>query len=423
MSLTCTAYLCSALITFCKAGGKFTLYQPIILYRKFSADHLFNGYELLPGNQVLITDAEGTILDIVDKATAGDNIQHFSGILSPGFVNCHCHIELSHLKGAIAKHKGLVDFVQKVMSLRSAFTEEQKQEAMAAADQEMYDSGIVAVGDICNAADSISLKQKSKLRWHNFIEVSGFVDAAAQKRFDAAKEIVTQFKSQLPQFKTTIAPHAPYSVSKTLFELLNTATANQLITIHNQESEEEDKLYINKSGNFLNLYKNFGIDISSFEPTGKSSLQSWLPYFNNQQSILLVHDTFINQSDLDLIKLSTFNFQLSTILCPNANLYIENKLPPIDLLMKNNCNIAIGTDSYASNGQLTIIDELKTLQQNFTSLELNTLLQWATSNGSKALQMEDVLGSFEKGKRPGIVLIENVDGMKLNSNSFSKRII
>lgn len=362
-------------------------------------------------------------MDIVDRSAAGDDIQYFSGILSPGFINCHCHIELSHMKGIIPKHTGLVDFVQKVMSLRSGFTEEQKQEAMIAAEQEMYDSGIVAVGDICNAGDSISLKQKSKLQWHNFVEVSGFVDVFAQKRFDAAKEIVAQFKSQLPQFKTTIAPHAPYSVSKTLFELLNDETANELTTIHNQESEEEDKLYIDKSGNFLNLYKNFGIDISSFEPTGKSSLQSWLLYFNKEQSILLIHDTFISQRDFDLIKLSTINHQLSTVLCANANLYIENQLPPIELLLKNNCNIAIGTDSYASNDQLTIIDELKTLQQKFPSLELVTLLQWATSNGSKALQMDNVLGSFEKGKKPGVVLIENIEGMKLQKNSSSKGII
>lgn len=402
---------------------KFTLYQPIILYRKFSAEHIFNGHELLSGNNVLITDTAGAVLDIVDRSAAGDDIQYFSGILSPGFINCHCHIELSHMKGIIPKHTGLVDFVQKVMSLRSGFTEEQKQEAMIAAEQEMYDSGIVAVGDICNAGDSISLKQKSKLQWHNFVEVSGFVDVFAQKRFDAAKEIVAQFKSQLPQFKTTIAPHAPYSVSKTLFELLNDETANELTTIHNQESEEEDKLYIDKSGNFLNLYKNFGIDISSFEPTGKSSLQSWLLYFNKEQSILLIHDTFISQRDFDLIKLSTINHQLSTVLCANANLYIENQLPPIELLLKNNCNIAIGTDSYASNDQLTIIDELKTLQQKFPSLELVTLLQWATSNGSKALQMDNVLGSFEKGKKPGVVLIENIEGMKLQKNSSSKGII
>jgi aminodeoxyfutalosine deaminase len=391
------------------------------LYRKFSADHLFTGHQLLSGDHVLITNDNGTILDIIDKAAAGDDVQHFTGILSPGFINCHCHIELSHMKGSIPKHTGLVGFVQQVMGQRNAFTEEEKQQAMIAAEQEMYNSGIVAVGDICNATDSVSVKQKSKLCWHNFVEVSGFVDAAAQKRFDAAQEIAAQFRQQLPQFKTTLSPHAPYSVSKTLFELLNIATANELITIHNQESREEDKLYLDKSGDFLNLYKNFGIDIFSFNPTGKSSLQSWLPYFNKQQSILLVHDTFTKEEDIS--QLSTFNHQLSTVLCPNANRYIENQLPPIELLMKNDCNIAIGTDSYASNDQLTIIEELKTLQQYFPSLELVTLLQWATINGAKALQMDDQLGSFEKGKKPGVVVIENVSELQLQRDTSSKRLV
>ncbi len=408
---------------FVKQAANLHFINQFILYRKFSADHLFTGHELLSGDNVLVTGADGTILDIVKKEDAGDGIQQLTGILSPGFINCHCHIELSHMKGSIPKHTGLVDFVQQVMGQRNAFTEEEKQQAMIAAEQEMYDSGIIAVGDICNAADSVSLKQKSKLRWHNFIEVSGFVDAAAQKRFDAAQEIAAQFRQQLPQFKTTLSPHAPYSVSKTLFELLNRTTAGELITIHNQESREEDKLYLDKSGDFLNLYKNFGIDISAFTPTGKSSLQSWLPYFNNKQSILFIHDTFIKQEDLDLIKLSTINHQLSTVLCPNANRYIENQLPPIELLMKNDGNIAIGTDSYASNDQLTMIEELKTLQQNFPSLELITFLQWATINGAKALQMDDRLGSFEKGKKPGVVVIENIEAKKLQKGSMAKRKI
>ena len=393
------------------------------MYRKFSADQLFNGYEILPAEKVLITDAAGKVLDIVNLADAGDGIQHFNGLLSPGFINCHCHIELSHMKALIPPHTGLVEFVQKVMTQRNASLEE-KAQAMQDAEMEMYNNGIVAVGDICNTADSISLKQKSKLHWQNFVEVSGFVDAVADKRFAAAKEIVETFKSQLPNCKTTISPHAPYSVSKTLFQLLNDATANELITIHNQESVEEDKLYQNKTGNFLNLYKNFGIDISSFTPTQKSSLQSWFPYFTNNQSMLLVHDTFTNNEDLALLKLSTINYQLSTsfCLCPNANLYIENELPAIEMFLANNIHIVMGTDSLASNHSLNVLEELKTLQHHFPSLSITTLLQFATSNGARALQMDEELGAFEKGKKPGLVLIEKVEDGKFGSSTVSRRI-
>ncbi len=391
------------------------------MYRKFSADHIFNGYELLPANNVLITDAEGIILDIVDKNTAGDDIKHFSGILSPGLINCHCHIELSHMKGVIEDGTGLVMFVEQVMTQRNA-PQELKLQYIADAEKEMYNNGIVAVGDICNTTDSIAIKRNSLLKWHNFIEVSGFVDAVADKRLEAVKAIEKAFKNELPHQITTLSPHAPYSVSKRLFELLNIETAYQLISIHNQESKEEDKLYLNKSGDFLHLYKDFGIDISSFIPTGKSSLQSYLPYFNKSQSILFVHNTFSNKEDLDFLQRSTTTKQF-LILCPNANLYIENEMPAIEYLSRYKDIIAIGTDSCASNYQLDILEEIKALQKYYPLLSLVELLKWVTSNGAAALQMDALLGSFEKNKKPGIVLIENVENMKLSVISSSKRIL
>lgn len=93
-------------------------------------------------------------------------------------------------------------------------------------------------------------------------------------------------------------------------------------------------------------------------------------------------------------------------LCINANQYIENALPPIEMLRKNNCTIVLGTDSLASNWSLNILDEIKTIKQNFPAIALEEMLQWATINGAKALQMENDLGSFEKGKKPGVVLID-----------------
>jgi cytosine/adenosine deaminase-related metal-dependent hydrolase len=388
--------------------------------KKFKADHLFTGHTIKPANAVLITDPAGIILDILDEKDAGDDIEIFKGMLSPGFINAHCHIELSHLKGLIPPGTGLVNFVQQVMTKRGA-TEEEKHAAIQKAEEELYESGTVAVGDICNTTDSLAIKQKSKLHWYNFIEVSGFVDAAAEKRFSDARDILAQFKS--PQ---SITPHAPYSVSKTLFELLNEATTDQLITIHNQETLAENELYKNKQGDFLNLYQNFNIDIAGFEPTGKSSLQSWLPYFTNNQSIILVHNTFTNNMDMEFVKIQNpkFKIQKYFCICINANKYIEKKIPPIDLLREKNSTIVIGTDSYASNWQLNMLEEIKTIQQETANaIPLTEVVQWATINGARALQIEDKLGSFEKGKQPGIVLIDQLDGQSITSASTAKRIL
>jgi cytosine/adenosine deaminase-related metal-dependent hydrolase len=120
-------------------------------------------------------------------------------------------------------------------------------------------------------------------------------------------------------------------------------------------------------------------------------------------------------------KLETGN--LYFCLCPNANEYITGLMPDIDLLIKHNCKIVVGTDSLASNRQLDVLEELKTIQKNFHHIETKTLLQWATINGGYALQLNDVIGSFEKGKQPGVVLIENIENGKLTDRSKARRII
>ena len=382
-----------------------------MLYRKLKGTNIFDGFTMVGDNKVLVVANDGTIKDIIDEVDAGENIEQFDGILSPGFINAHCHIELSHLKGKIAKNTGLVNFVQAVMKVRDAGIDE-KTIAMHLAAEELYSTGTVAVGDICNTTDSLQLKQNSKICWTNFIEVSGFIDANAQNRFDAAKQIENAFLLHNKE-RTGLVPHAPYSVSAKLFELLNDDAKNKTISIHNQECIAEDELYINKTGGFLELYKNFGIDIHSFSPTGKSSMQSWLPYFIQQQKIILVHNTFTKKEDLLFAAQVLKKDNLTFCICVNANLYIENALPDIPMLMKQNCNIVLGTDSYASNKQLNIFEEIKTIHKNFPAMPLQTILKWATINGAKALGIDKIFGSFNKGKKPGIVLIMDDEAKRI----------
>jgi aminodeoxyfutalosine deaminase len=382
---------------------------------------------MLPEGHVLITDAKGTIVEIVAANEAGSDIEYLHGILCPGFVNAHCHLELSHLKGIIPEQTGLVDFVLSIITQRHA-GEDAILESIKNAEDAMLQNGIVAVGDICNTTHSIFQKKQGRLHYHNFIEATGFVPATAAKRFEAATEILFQFKQQLTtsRLQSTINPHAPYSVSAQLFGLINNFIENELLSIHNQETPAENEFFETATGDFLRLYKQLGIDISFYKPSGKTSLQTVLPYLNNRQSLILVHDVTTAEEDIKAVQLSTGNNQLSAVfycLCPNANKYISNSLPDVNSLVKNNCNIVLGTDSLASNHQLSIAEEMKTLQHHFPDLKLTQLLQWATINGATALNMQTALGSFEKGKRPGLVLIENTDNLQLTDTSAAKRIL
>src|SRR6476661_3008858 len=118
------------------------------MYQKFSADKLFIGNEILQ-NRVLITDEKGIVENIIAPEDAGDGIQYMEGIISPGFINCHCHLELSHMRGLIPEETGLIDFVFAVVTQRH-FPEEEILDAIDRAEAEMISNGTVAVGDICN---------------------------------------------------------------------------------------------------------------------------------------------------------------------------------------------------------------------------------------------------------------------------------
>ena len=409
-------------------------------YRKFRADQLFTGYQLLDKDTVLITDEQGVVESILPYAEAGDEVEYFPGILSPGFINCHCHLELSHMKGAIPEKSGMTDFVLAVVQQRH-HPDENILAAIEEAENDMLQNGIVAVGDICNNTLTLPQKKKGRLYYHNFIEASGFVPSIAEQRFARSLEFFNAYAQQyaLPIESNSIVPHAPYSVSPELFKRIIHFPGNHILTMHNQESIAEEELFIHNKGDFQRMFEGMKIDISFFQPSGKNSLQTVLPYFLRNQTLILVHNVTTSEKDITYLKkvgssspdsplplklqgakptlpsaeASEGKPDLFFCICPNANLFIGNGLPDIDLLIKSNIPIVMGTDSLASNRQLSILEEIKTLQHHFPKLDLLQLLQWATINGARALQLEEMLGSFEKGKRPGVLLIKEgpVDGI------------
>jgi cytosine/adenosine deaminase-related metal-dependent hydrolase len=376
--------------------------------RKFRADKLFDGYQFRGKDEVLVTNAAGRIEAIVPLREAGEDIETVKGILSPGLINCHCHVELSHLKDVIPPHTGLIDFLCRVVTKRG-FSPEVIQQAIERAEQEMYDNGIVAVGDICNTADAIPVKARSRMRWHSFIEVLSFTDARAAENLQHYKQVLQEHLNRLaPPHHSVLTPHAPYSISPASFAMINEATAGQVISIHNQEHPAEDELYKTGGGGLLNLFKIFGVEKSPFPITGKSSLQSYLPHFTNGQTLLLIHNTYMPKEDGLFANryAAAQGLKLVYCLCINANLYIENNTPPVQRLMDQGCRLVLGTDSYSSNWQLSIAKEISSLQEHFPSIPLDTILQWATINGAEALQWEDELGSFAPGKQPGLTVLE-----------------
>ncbi|MBM3401577.1 MAG: amidohydrolase family protein [Bacteroidetes bacterium] len=391
------------------------------MLRYFSADYVFPVSSEPVRKGIVILNESGEIIEVLDSNhihSITGPIEHHQGIIVPGFINSHCHLELSHLKGKLPKGTGLVSFVKAVISERS-MQDEVVLIAMKASDDLMFKNGIVAVGDISNNHLSKGVKQTSKIFYHTFLELLGFDPSKADIVFNRAIKLKSDF---LP-LPVSIVPHAPYSVSEKLFGLLRDYSErhDNLCSIHNQESRAETDLFMNKTGDFLDFYKSINLPVDFFKSRYLSSVRSILPFLSSKQKILLVHNTYTTQDDL--AQLFESDKEIVFCFCPNANLYIEGRLPEIHRFMDYDFKITIGTDSLASNDQLCILSELKTIRQHFPDLCFADTIRWATIHGAQFLGIDNQFGSIEKGKSPGLNLIENVKGAELTKFSTIKKLI
>lgn len=387
----------------------------------YSADYIFPVSSDPVRNGAVAVNEKGEIVEVYeenDVQLLSGPIEKHKGIIVPGFVNMHCHLELSHMRGKIQRNTGLIPFLSQVVSQRSENIETLSA-AMAEADAAMWERGIVAAGDIVNSIASKQVKQQSRIYYHTFVEVIGFNPAKAKEAFREGLHLKDQFQP-LP---ASIVPHAPYSVSKELLRFINhfCKDGENILTIHNQESEAENQFYRYKTGDFLQFYKDLNIDISFFKPQARNSLQSVTPLLSQNQHMLLVHNTYTSLKDIYFLK--RLGRDITWCFCPNANLYIENRLPKVDLFLLGDFNITIGTDSLASNDKLCILSELKTLHVNFPLLEFTKTIKWATLNGAKFLRIDNSFGSIEKGKTPGLNLITHTREFSLTEKSEVKRLV
>jgi cytosine/adenosine deaminase-related metal-dependent hydrolase len=360
-------------------------------------------------NGILVLGPDGKIIDVLlpndPNAPDSARIEMFNGTLCPGFINTHCHLELSHMKGLVTEKTGLPAFIMQIVSRRHE-NADQKMEAIRLADEEMWRNGIVAVGDICNTADTLETKRASKIKYHSFVEVFSFDSSKAQEVLTEGIRVANTYAES--GLKATIVPHAPYSVSEELFEGIRNqqATFPGSISIHNQETESENEMFISGTGELVEIFKKFGEDFSDFHPQFKSAIDYHLRQLPSNINSVLVHNTMTRAEEF--AEANHHNENLYWCTCPNANQYIENRIPNIPMWLETGSKICVGTDSLASNHQLSILDELKLIQAKHPSIATQELLRIATINGAKALNLDNEKGSFRKGKLPGVILLKNL---------------
>lgn len=319
-------------------------------------------------NPVAEIDAGGGILRITTSEHPDREpfTEFHAGLLvRGGLVDAHCHLELSYLQGAIPPGGGFAAFARAMGEVRQRATEEERRQAVAAADAELERQGVVACGDIANGESAFPVKARSRIAYRTFAEVFGLNTRTAE-----------HLKPLLRHPDTSPTPHSLYSVPDELFRAV-CREGDAPLSIHFLESPAEKELF-QRRGPLWEWYCRSGMTCDFLHygsPTGR--LIASVP---RDRSVILVHACMTEQEDIDRI-MNHFTAPVYWCLCPRSNRYISGLRPPVDLLRRNGLNICVGTDSLASNERLSMLDELRCLPE----VPLDERLRWATAGGGATL--------------------------------------
>ncbi len=358
--------------------------------RHIAAHYLLDGGEVVERPVITIDDA-GRIVRIAqwERLDTMPTTEFYAGALCAGFVNAHCHAELSYLRGAIAEGSGFAGFARAIGQVRGGFSAEERRQALVAADAAMWAEGVEAVGDIVNDDSSFEVKQHSHIHYHSFAEVFG-LNASTE----AARRLLTGANCSL-------TPHSTYSVQDAVFREIAQTKSDAPLSVHFMESPDEAALYRGE-GSLAAWYEKMGwqCDFLGYSSPARRIVES-IPH---ERRVMLVHNCCINEEDIALID-EAFGQRVSWVVCPRSNDYISGLRPPVDRLRRAGARICIGTDSLASNHSLSMVEEMKAMRE----VPLKELALWATRNGAEAIGIADEKGSIEVGRRSGVVLIEGIE--------------
>ena len=345
------------------------------------------------------------------------------GALVPGFVNAHCHIELSYMKGLFRKGTGMAGFIDQINELRDTKSLDEKVRDLTAAMDSLWEQGVVAMADISNCDDSFALKARHPMYTRTFLEVFGTEPEDCAAVMDGVRKL----KAVADAFGIDAAPtpHACYTMSPELVTAVSVeGLKSGFLSFHSEETEEEEEMLKYGSGKMWENRVKAGMSVPPV--TGKSSLLYFIDRLLQghpapfDEHILLVHECCMDQEGIDAVK-AVMNHPFVAV-CPLSNLFIHDALPPIDLMRRNGLKVCVGTDSLSSNDDLRIVDELYCLQRNFPEVPLGELFIWASRNGAEFLSKPE-FGTLEAGRKPGLVLVDHLDAEgRLSAESQSHRL-
>jgi len=363
-------------------------------------------YSVIDNGAVLIDDGKIKFAGRSDDINNHESYQIIdlgNSAIVPGFVNTHTHLELTHLHKCINYNGDFTDWIRQLVKARKDWSENDYLSSIRSGIKKSLESGTTTVADITRNGISLDELQKSRIRKKLFYELIDFNPDSVKSTIDIFKNM-TNGIGQDDLLSIGIFPHAPYTVSEELYRECKRVSKELGISIatHISETNDEVEFLTRGTGKFVSLLKNFNM-LNNWKPPGLRPVN----YLENigflKNGCILVHCNYLSEEEIDQVKESN-----STIVfCPRSHKYFRHNEHPF---YKPECrgiiNIALGTDSLASNDSLSILDEMKYIYSQHKTVKPQKIFNMGTTAGAAALNMADSIGKLKPGFDADITVIE-----------------
>lgn len=360
-------------------------------------------------NGMIAAAKDGRLADAGGDVHAGDVITFPGCAIIPGFVNAHSHIELTILRGYL-DNLPFCDWIPRLTHAKySVLSRSEMLVSARLGAIEMLRAGVTCLGEVMDLGTAWDAMREFGLQGIAYQEVFGPAHAQAAEALRGLQQKVDEYrKNETETLRAGVSPHAPYTVSETLYKSVNEFARREHLrmTTHIGESEDEGMFLRWGAGVFAERWSQRGIAV---EPPGCSPLS----YLNGlgllRPETLLVHAIDIEDGDLNFLR----EMRPSLVHCPKSNAKLAHGVARLTDIRDTGIRVGLGTDSVASNNVVDMFEEMRAavFQQRaqtkrFDALDAGEALRMATLGGAECLGLERELGSLDIGKRADFVVVD-----------------
>jgi cytosine/adenosine deaminase-related metal-dependent hydrolase len=348
----------------------------------------------IPGG--IITLKEGRVAAVEPLGRRRADLDLGNVAIIPGLVNAHTHLDLSGLRGNSPPGRFLPDWLRCVIAARRQMTPDQVNQAIRFGLAECVRHGTTLVGEISAFGASFPILHDAPLRAVVFRELLGLTEERAGQAWTDTEQWLATLPPS-PTCRPGLSPHAPYSVRSSLFgRVAERARRDALpVSVHLAESREENDLLQNRSGAFVPLLMDLGV----WEPAGLvTGCEEVLRLNAGVSPLLLAHGNYLDPN-------RPIPAGTTIVYCPRTHAAFGHAPHPFRELLRKGVRVALGTDSLASNPDLSVWNEVRFLRERHPDLPGDVLLHMATLSGAEALGWGDQTGSLEPGKSADLVVL------------------